>query len=564
MDYARVANHFAEQVVAGEVPACRYVRLACRRHLDDVLKSKADDFPYWFDADEVNRVVQFTHLLPHTKGEWAYQKKLIELEPWQVFGLGCTFGWRCKEGNYRRFVESYWEVPRKNGKSISAAAVGLLMFTDPVEFGSEVYSGATTEKQAWEVFRPAKIMVERTPLLQKASGIDVRAKKMIKPEDSSVFEPLIGNPGDGSSPSCALIDEYHEHDTSALYDTMRTGMGARRQPLRFIITTAGDNTAGPCYEKRQEIIDTLEGVILNDRLFGWIWTVDEGDDWTKPDVLKKANPNYGVSVYESYLIEQQRAAINSPRLQAAFKTKHLNIWVSARSAFFNAEKWKRCRDVFEESDFHGQECAMGADLAAKTDLNAKVKVYPRFIDGVRHYYVVGPKFWVPYDTIYANEDNRRLAEIYRSFQYDGFLTVVDGAEMDYRYILEECKTVANHSAVSAIGVDPHGATCLLHELDDEGLNPVVIQQNFTGMSDAMKELEAAILSGRIHHDGNPVLSWCISNVTGKYLQGSDDIVRPTKESGDKKIDGAVALIMAIGLAMTSEPRKKSIYNQTEL
>lgn len=155
-----------------------------------------------------------------------------------------TFGWLSKRTGKRRFRESYWEVPRKNGKSVIAAGVGLGMFLMDDEFGAEVYAGATTEKQAWEVFRPARLMVKRSQLLIDAAGIEVNASNLNKPADGSRFKPLIGNAGDGSSPSCAIVDEYHEHDSSALYETMLTGMGARRQPLMFIITTAGANIEG--------------------------------------------------------------------------------------------------------------------------------------------------------------------------------------------------------------------------------------------------------------------------------------------------------------------------------
>ncbi len=564
MDFAKVANLFARKVVKGHIPACKFVQLACDRHLEDLKRSRYREFPYKFDKEEVQKRIEFMQLLPHTKGEWAYQRKLITFEPWQIFGLACIFGWKRKKDKLRRFTEAYWEIPRKNGKSILAAAVGLSMFTDPSEFGAEVYSGATTEKQAWEVFKPARLMVLKTPQLASAFDIDVRAKKMIITDDESVFEPIIGNPGDGQSPSCALIDEYHEHDTSDLYETMRTGMLARKQPLIFIITTAGDNIAGPCYEKRGEVIDVLNGIIPGDRTFGYIWTIDEKDEWTDPEVVKKANPNFGVSVYEHIILQDQKDAVNTPRAQSAFKTKNLNVWVGSRTAYFNLEKWKACEEAIDESDFEGQECHLGCDLAAKTDLNAKVKVFTRMIEGVRHYYVVSPTFWVPHDTIYYNEDNKRLAEIYKSFKSTGEIDVVQGAEMDYRTILSECKSDNKKFVVNSCGIDPHGATCLLHELDEEGMDPVIIQQNFTGMSDGMKEVDAAIKGGRLHQDGNPLLTWCISNVTGKYMTGNDDIVRPTKETPDKKIDGAVALIMAIGLAMTAEAPRQSIYNKTQL
>ncbi|QDQ87702.1 terminase large subunit [Alcaligenaceae bacterium SJ-26] len=559
--YPRVAaaQQFARDVLRGKVPCCRYVTQACQRHIDDLEKSKGRDYPYRFDQAKAEKKLRFVEFLPHTKGEWARERKKITLEPWQLFGLACTFGWVRKKDGMRRFRESYWEVPRKNGKSVIAAGVGLGMFCADGEFGAEVYSGATTEKQAWEVFRPARYMVNRTEELKELLGIEVNAANLNRPEDGSRFEPIIGNPGDGASPSCAIVDEYHEHDADDLYVTMQTGMGARRQPLMFIITTAGSNIAGPCYDKRQEVIEMLEGLVPNEELFGWIWTIDEGDEWTDPKVLAKANPNIGISVYQDYLESQQAQAIRRARFAGKFKNKHLNVWTAAKTGFFNMAKFgaSPCLDASLSLDqFRGQRCTLGLDLAAKVDLTALVKLFHRDIDGKRHYYCIDPIFWVPEDTVLGTE-NRRMADRYQKWAASGHLIQTDGAEIDYRDILAEALEVNELAPVESSPIDPHGAANLSHQLDDEGLTPVTIVQNYTNMADPMKELEAAILSGRFHHDGHPIMTWCVGNVVGKYLPGSDDIVRPIKQGDDNKIDGAVALIMAISRAM-APPQKRSV------
>lgn len=558
------ATQFARDVVRGKIPCCRYITLACQRHLDEIVKSKKRDFPYKFDPVRAEKKIKLIEYMPHTKGKWAREKKKITLEPWQLFGMACTFGWVRKKDGLRRFRESYWEVPRKNGKSVIAAGVGLAMFCADGEFGAEVYSGATTEKQAWEVFRPARLMVMRTPELKALLGIEVNAGNMNRPEDGSRFEPVIGNPGDGASPSCSIVDEYHEHIADDLYVTMQTGMGAREQPLMFIITTAGANISGPCYDKRQEVIEMLEGIVPNDELFGWIWTIDEGDDWTDPKVLAKANPNMGVSVNEDYLVSQQQQAIRRARFATTFKNKHLNVWTAAKSGYYNMAKFvaDSCIDrSLTLERFAGWDCVLGLDLASKIDLTAMVKLFHEVTDGKIHYYCVAPTFWVPEDTV-TGSDNRRMADRYQSWVASGHLIQTHGAEIDYRDILAEALEVNAQSPVIASPVDPHGAANLSHQLDDEGLSPITIVQNFTNMSDPMKELEAAILSGRFHHDGNPIMSWCISNVVGRHLPGSDDIVRPTKQHPDNKIDGAVALIMAIGRVMLPIAKEEaSIYEQ---
>ncbi|WP_250528833.1 terminase large subunit [Caballeronia sp. ATUFL_F1_KS4A] len=540
---------FAREVVRGKRPSCKYVQLACQRHLDDLTASRRKEFRWKFDAAAAERKLALIELLPHVKGEWAFKRQLVTLEPWQKFGLMCTFGWIEKRSGFRRFRESYWEVPRKCGKSVIAAGVGIAMFIADNEFGAEVYAGATTEKQAWEVFRPARLMVKRSPLLIEAAGIEVNASNMNKPEDGSRFEPLIGNPGDGASPSCAIVDEYHEHDTSALYETMLTGMGARRQPLMFIITTAGANIEGPCYDKRRQVIEMLEGTVDDDELFGWIWTIDHGDDWTDPQVLAKANPNIGISVYQEYLESQQQRAIKSARFTNTFKMKHLNVWTSAKAGYFNLEDWKACEDTTLTLErFKGQDCILALDMARKLDLNSMARLFWRDIEGRRHYYSVAPRFWVPEDTV-KNTENRRMAERYQKWVNAGHLFETSGAEIDYREILNEAVEADRACPVQYVPLDPHGATNLAHQLEDEGLTPVTIIQNYTNMSDPMKEFEAAVTSGRFHHDGNPIMTWCVSNVVGKYLPGNDDVVRPVKQGNDNKIDGAVALIMAIGRAM---------------
>ncbi len=563
--FVNEANQYARDVTKGKIPACRYVIQACQRHLDDLAKEKSAKFRFRFDKDKAERAAKFIQLLPHTKGEWAFKRELIALEPWQLFVVCVAFGWVRKGSGLRRFREVYTEIPRKNGKSAISAGVALYCFAADNEFGAEVYSGATTEKQAWEVFRPARLMAKRTPFLLERWGIEVNASNLSIPADGARFEPLIGNPGDGQSPSCAVVDEYHEHDADDLYTTMVTGMGARKQPLMWIITTAGYNIDGPCYDKRREVIEMLAGTVPDDELFGIIYTIDEGDDWTDPKVLAKANPNMGISVYADYLLTQQVKAIKSARFANKFKTKHLNVWVSAKTAYFNLERWNACEDRSLSLDqFEGHECILAFDLARKLDMNSMARIFWRDIDGRRHYYCVSPQFWVPEDTV-NNTDNRRLAERYQKWQNLGELTGTDGAEVDYREILEEAKEAQRYSNVLETPLDPTGATALAHQLADEGMSPITITQNYQNMSAPMKELEAAIQSGRFHHDGNSLMTWCIGNVIGKNLPGNDDMVRPVKESADQKIDGAVALIMAIGRAMVPDREDgRSIYETSDV
>ncbi|MDW5376830.1 terminase TerL endonuclease subunit [Halomonas sp. HP20-15] len=551
------AQKYARDIVGGRIPACSYVRAACARHLDDVRASKAKNYPYRFDRDLAERVCRFIQKLPHTKGEWARGKQRIKLEPWQLFLFSMAFGWVRKSDKARRFREVYTEVPRKNGKSIIAAGAGVYAFCADKEYGAEVYCGATSEKQAWEVFGPAMKMVKKLPNLRKHFGIVPWARK-IERTDGSKFEPVIGDPGDGSSPSFTVVDEYHEHPDSRLYDTMITGMGARTQPMMWVITTAGYDIAGPCYELRERVIEMLEGTSQDDELFGIVYTIDADDDWKSEAALYKANPNIGVSVKLSFLKSMQQQAIARARQTNKFKVKHLNLWVTSKEAFFNLEEWKRCADpALTPEQFAGWNCYLGFDLARKLDMNSMARLFVKTIDGKRHYYCVAPKFWVPEATAYDSDD-LRMAQRYQGWVESHHMAATEGSEVDYREILETAKEV--HSVTPALEspIDPHGAANLSHQLEDEGLCPISITQNYTNMSDPMKELEAAIIAGRFHHDGNPIMTWCISNVVGKHLPGNDDVVRPIKQGSHNKIDGAVALIMAIGRAMLADQAETNI------
>ena len=411
-----------------------------------------------------------------------------------------------------------------------------------------------------EGFGAARLRVRRAPMLQGAAGSEVNDKNLARPADGSRFEPLIGNPGYGSLPSCAIVDEYHEHDTAALFETMLTGMGARRQPLMFVITTAGAHIEGPCYELRAQVVAMLDGTVPDEELFGWIFTIDEGDDWTDPTVLAKANPNMGVSVFTEYLISQQQAAIRNAARQNTFKTKHLNVWVSARSPYFNMEAWNGCADTtLNIEDFEGQECRMCLDLAQVTDVCARINLFTRWIDGKQHYYCLAPRFYLPEATI-QNGRERKVVERWQRWVNSGQIHPVDGAEIDLGLVRSDMVSDAENVAVIEVPHDPWGAWQIAKELDAEGLSPVKIPMQVQYLSPAMKELNAAILGGRFHHDGHPVMSWMMGNVTAK--SDANENVFPRKERDESKIDGPVALMLGIYRALVTGPvAEESIYEQ---
>lgn len=559
------ANKYARDVVSGRITAGLYVRQACQRHLDDLEKAKDKAYPYRFDIAAGERACKFMQLLPHTKGKWRrlpLAQRRITLEPWQLFFHACVYGWKRKKDGLRRFRRAALFVPRKNGKSIVAAGNGLYMFAADNEPGAEVYCGATTEKQAWEVFKPALQMTHQLPNLRRHFGVMVAAKKMMR-QDGSVFEPIIGNPGDGSSPHLAIVDEYHEHDTAELFDTMDTGMGAREQPLMLVISTAGFDPTGPCKQFWDECVKMLAGVEPDDELFALIYTLDDGDDPYSIEALRKANPNFGVSVFEDYLAAQLLRAKRSARNQTKYLIKHCNVWTTAAVTFFNFGHWQAAGDTtLRIEDFIGCPCWFSLDLASKLDVCSMVIVFARYeSDGQLHYYLFS-RHWLPEETV-NDPYNRNMARyqewIATPWHNSGgvALNATDGAEIDFGEIGGEVIGLANVYSPREVPHDPWNSAQLAQQIAAAGWLPVAIPQTTAHLSAPMKEIESAIASGRLHHDGNPVLNWMISNVMAK--EDANENVFPRKGNRDAKIDGAVAAIMAVGRAMLNKGEFMSPY-----
>ena len=314
-DYCAIGLKYAKEVSTGKVLASKFVRAACQRQIDDLKRWKAKDGLYRFDKAKAERVCQFVELLPHIKGPLAGQ--LIILEPWQCFILTTIFGWVDQRGN-RRFRRVYIEVPRGNGKSAISSAVGLYMLAADGEGGAEVYSFATTRDQAKIVFGDAQNMARRTPGLKQHFGVEIGAHSVYCLKTASKFEALSaeGSTLDGLNTHFACIDELHAHKTRAVYDVVETSIGKRSQSLLWVITTAGSNRAGICYEVRGFLVKVLNGSAKDETQFGIIWgldnTEDDDDDWTSEKSLIKANPNYGVSVMPDIIAALQAKAMTMP------------------------------------------------------------------------------------------------------------------------------------------------------------------------------------------------------------------------------------------------------------
>lgn len=570
-DYAAIAEGYARDVVAKAIPAGKYVRLACKRFLGDLKRQKRKAFPFRFDPEKGARPCRFIERLPHSKGKWAAKKELLRLEPWQIFIICATFGWLRKDNGLRRFRKLFIIVPRKNGKSQMVAGIGLYMLLADGEFGAEVYSGAGNEKQAWEVFQPARLMVERTPALRKRFGVDVNARTINRLADGSKFETLIGDPGDGQSPSCAIHDEYHEHRDDGQVDTMETGMGARDQPLQILITTAGDNLAGPCYarigdcRRKLDKVAARGGLPLEDEddVFFIEYSIDQGDDWRAEAALRKANPNYDVSVSGDFLRARQRDAIATPRKAGVFKTKHLNMWVSAKAAYFDIEAFRRCinedipqiaADALALGWLKGRRCVLALDLASKVDIAALEYLFLPLGERATKedpYIRIG-RYFLPEDTVAA-------VEAYQAWDALGLLDVTGGNITDYEEIKTAVIEATERFQVEQVAYDPFQATYLSTQLQALGVPVIEYRPTVLNFSEPMKELDACSRARRIAWSGCPVMEWELSNVVAKMDR--KDNVYPNKPEGQNhlKIDNPVALISALGVAMSNQPEGPSVY-----
>jgi phage terminase large subunit-like protein len=550
--FGDVATAYAQDVAAGKIVSCKWHRLACERHLKDLERSRKGLMPYaWnpelVDKDEkkyrpAERICKFAQLMPHIKGDWAARGQLIKLERWQVFILASIFGWVHSVTGKRRFRVADVIVPRKNAKSTLAAVIGLYMLAVDGEFGAEVYSGATSQDQAMEVFRPALLMAKATPRFCQRYGVTPNASNLSVTENNSKFEPVIGKPGDGASPSCAIVDEYHEHKTSELYDTMQTGMGARSQPLIVDITTAGSDISGPCYQHQVELQKILEGTIENDQRFGIIFTIDDGDDWTSEQALRKANPNFGVSVDSEFLLIQQRDAIADPRKQNVFKTKHLDVWVAAASPWLNLHNLQQCgNSLLTPEAGHWDGAVLGADLASKQDIASLVALCWRGDGDEREYYAFSRNY-VPEAALEKPENAH-----YQAWVNSGHLIATPGSMISLEQIQEDALELARVVGAQEFAKDPWGGHQMGANLEAEGLTVVDIPQQVRYLSDPMKEIAAVVDAGRFHHDGNPCYVWQMSNVEVK--EDRNENVFPRKSRASNKIDAALATIVAMNRAL---------------
>lgn len=535
------------------------MRLACERQLRDLDGSVSSDFAYRFDIAAAERVCTFVELCPHVKGK-KFAGRLIHLEDWQCFILTTVFGWLSKTTGLRRFRRVYSEIAKGNGKSaLSSAVCNYMAFADN-EPGAEVYSAATTRDQAKVVWSVSHAMLRAMPEFCDRAGVEPAAHSINQVATNSFFRPLSSdaNSVEGVNPYFTCVDELHAHPSRDLHDNLDTANGKREGSMLWDITTGGSDTSGICYEVRTFVTRILELKANDDSVFGIIYTIDDEDDWAAgPEVWRKANPNWGVSVDPDEIAKKIARALQLASAQPSTKTKHLNVWVNADYAWMDMVRWRKCADPeLSEEAFAGRDCVIGLDLASKLDLLSKAKIFWEFREGEyldeqtgekkkqskRHYWIFC-KHWTPEAQIEQTQNAQ-----YRGWEIDGRLETCPGETNDYDIVEDDIRQDCRTFQVLQVGHDPYQAVEMTNHLVAEGIPMVEVPQLPKYLSEPMKELEAAVYDGRLHHNGDPVLEWAISNVISH--RDKNDNFFPTKQRYENKIDPATALLTGLNRVMS--------------
>jgi len=527
---------YAEHVLAGEIVAGELVRLSCQRFLNDL--ENGPERGIYFSEDRAQHVLDFYNFVPHVKG--ALAGKPIELMPWHIFILINLYGFVIplidemtgdhvldEDGDtvmVRRFRTAYNEVARKNAKSTVSSGIGLYMTGADGEGGAEVYSAATTRDQARIVFDDAKNMIKKSPkILGRLFG---HVKLNIHQERSaSKFEPLSSDANnlDGLNIHCGIVDELHAHRTRDVWDVLETATGARLQSLLFAITTAGT-------------IKVLRGVVDDDTYFAVIYTLDDDDDPFDERNWPKANPGLGVCKRWDDMRRLAKKAKEQIAARPNFFTKHLNIWVTAESAWMDMDRWDKCNDIASDDQLVQWPLWVGIDLANKIDICAAVKTWLA-PNGHTH---TKSKFWIPEGRLETAP--KHISELYRKWADAGHLELTDGDVIDHGYIKAEVEAWVKGESLKEVAFDPWSATQFSLALAEEGIPLVEVAQTVKNLSESMKSVQAEVYGAKIHHDGNPVMNWMMSNVTVK--PDKNDNIFPNKSTPENKIDGPVALFTA--------------------
>jgi phage terminase large subunit-like protein len=544
-DYVGIATKYAEDIVAGKAVGCKWVRLACKRYLDD-LSNKG--FPYYLDKTAVLKVCYFLEKQKHLKGPQAGQ--YFDMSPWQVFVLVNIFGWLHKSGpkaNKRRYRKAYLELPRGNGKSFLASALSLYMLGADGEGGPEVYSAATSREQARVVFDSSLAMARSMPQsLINLTGIEPHAHT-ITAKSNGKFKPLSakGNTLHGLNIHFCVIDELHVHTSDEVWNIVTHGAGKRDQSLIMAITTAGSDVAGICYAQHKYVTQILEKSFTDETYFGVIWTIDDDDNWMDEAAWAKANPEFGNAVdIEDLRSNFTQASSGDKVSQFGFKTMRLNVWEKSASHFFDTPSWQSCMDsTLDIKDFAGEKCWIGLDLAFKTDLVAMSYLFKR--DKKIYIFM---QYYLPEKAISQGKNPS-----YKKWASDGLIKVADGEAIHIDAVQDDILEAFTKYDIQAVMLDPWQVMQLAQQLQTKVSSEKIqlLPQITRNLSAPLKELDYLSRTNGLVYNC-PILYWMSTNLVVTYDHKQN--IFPKKERVEDKIDGISAIITALWPLMTKEEK----------
>ena len=546
-DHAKIAARFSAAVLNGTFPAGALFRAAVARQVAD-LERQGPAFPYVFDAAAGAKVCRFLELLPHVEGPLTGQAMV--LEPWQVWMVVTSYGWVSKVKRYPRFRRLTLFMPKGQGKTFLAAGLALDTLARGT-FGEKVYSAASTRDQAGLSFQTGRMMLNLASAVRDHFGLVVEQHQIVRPESGSHFRAISAEAGsaEGKIPAFVLEDEIHAHKSRDLHDNLRQMAAKLPYSRQVVISTPGFDMSPQAigYEVWCYARDILLGKVDDDSQFALLIDADRELDPWDPGTWRQANPNLGVSIDATEVENEANEAKQVHSKQPSYFTKRLGWWVQSAQAWMDIAAWDKCLDLaMTREEFDGEPSWVGIDLAQTRDLSAKVNVFSRQLEnGQRHYYVFCHAY-LPEESDTLRQGNDTL----RVWADDGFLSLTPGRSMEpTNVILPDILEDMDRNPGSEVCIDPWGGVALVQELTGNGYEnqTVQIRQGAKTQSAPMQEVEAAVLDGRLHHDGNPLLRWCVGNVIARADRNGN--IAPDRENDGKKIDAAVALINAMVRAM---------------
>jgi phage terminase large subunit-like protein len=535
------ATLYALRVVHGQQPAGKWVRLACERHLWDKATAERRESVWRWRPELGSKAIGLFRLFRHYKGEWGGQPVVLEL--WQKFIVASLFAWVHGETGLRRFRNAFVEMPRGQGKSTLAAGILLIFTFFDNEPGAEGYCFATKKDQARIVFRTARQMALRSKPIRKR--VQIQRHNLHDESTESKLEPLGANEDtlDGLRPHIAIGDEIHKHASPDLVEVIESGMGTRRQPLLFNITTAGESDGTEKVYGQQVSISTqvLEGYAKQADIAEWfafMAAADPDDDWTLEATWQKANPNWGISVKPDFVRKEYKKALANPAEQPKFKRLYLGLRTQAVNAYFSLADWDACPSLPPDDELRRYPSWIGLDLSSSVDITAAVQVWKLSPDEI----ALRPTLWIPEDGL---EERRQKDKVpYPAWVNDRWVHTTPGNTIDRAAIRRHVTAVAKDWGVTAICYDPWHADEMVQAMQDEDrLTLVPVPQRFAMLSEPTKALQAMILRRRARHDANPAMRWMIGNAKPKTDDRENVMLNKKHSRG--RIDGAQATCTAL-------------------